>query len=256
MPSTPERVSAYRSLAWQRSAIEPATALPFMIGATALCASFALSLSSWWPWAIGAACVVGSGIRAAWRSQYWFEQFSHQAQSQEQEAAAAAHTQALAQLAERLVADNDERTQVFLKDLQAFARQCEELKPSLESDVLGRRIIGDLEALIACGMTALKNAADLWDEVQTLATDTAREPLLEQRATLITEIETTLATVSEQVASLRQRTETTTDNEDPAQRMAALRDQLAQNLEVARRVDERMAALHDHSPSITTQSSE
>jgi hypothetical protein len=239
---------------------------PVALGGSIFAAAFALALDSPWPWLVGLGCFALGGVAAAWRllTRHGTLVNKHRATAEQQ--ALAAHERELDQLHERLSNDDNPQTQAFLVDLRRCQQLVHELRDQSQSDPISQTIISDLDALLKAGLHALHTLANLWDEINALATYEAQEPLWQRRRELVTEMKLSVTTIVEQVQSLQERQEEfaaksgATRPASQPQDLAQLRQQLAANLAVAQRVDERISSFENEiqgtsssSPTTPTQ---
>ena len=149
--------------------------------------------------------------------------------------------QALDHFHHRLTVDGDERTETAMQDLrslrQAF-RQLDKIAPDLN-----RVMIEDIqqrsEELFQQCVSSLEKTLQLWKTAESLASTTARKPILEQREKLVAEVVQTVEHMSQTLASVQG----ITSRSDGDIRLQRLRSELDQSLEVAKKVEQRVDAL-------------
>ena len=148
--------------------------------------------------------------------------------------------QALDDLEQRLMEDGDPRTEQALRDLRELAQSLaqEEVWSSLLSTHSGFAILSDVDRLFETSVSYLEKTLEIWHTAQGIQQPRVRETLLEQRTHLIREVQGSvdhLGDVLTHMQTLRTGAGSRSD-------LQQLRDELDQNLEIARRVDERMTA--------------
>ena len=105
----------------------------------------------------------------------------------------------------RLTMDGDERTETAMQDLrslrQAF-RQLDKIAPALN-----RSMIEDIqersEELFHQCVSSLEKTLQLWKTAESLASETARKPILEQRENLVGDVVQTVEHMSRTLASVQ-----------------------------------------------------
>lgn len=159
-----------------------------------------------------------------------------------QQEALAEREKALDNLDNRLVADGDPRTESSLRDLRTLAAAFEKgrswtgaLKTSSTVDILSgvnqlfQQCVVSLEKTLELGYTAAQ-----------MTTKTAREPILKERERIITEVSESIRQLGGVLASIQALE---TDGTAHDSELADIRRELDQNLEVAKKVKERMESL-------------
>lgn len=160
---------------------------------------------------------------------------------QRADAQRSAHQHRFNQLDRRLSRDGDERTNQALVCLRELDRRFAELEVHPDAD---RRppadVAGPLRELLTTGVASLERSAELFETQDQLATDEARTRVMAARESLLREVE---ASVDQIVRALDALNTRGLDRPDPAARLAGLRRELDASLDVARRVERRMADL-------------
>lgn len=141
----------------------------------------------------------------------------------------------------RLTVDGDERTETAMQDLrslrQAF-RQLDKIAPDLN-----RVMIEDIqqrsEELFQQCVSSLEKTLQLWKTAESLASTTARKPILEQREKLVGDVVQTVEHMSRTLASVQG----ITSRSDGDARLQHLRGELDQSLEVAKKVEQRIDSM-------------
>ena len=120
---------------------------------------------------------------------------------------------------------------------QAF-RQLDKIAPDLN-----RAMIEDIqqrsEELFQQCMSSLEKTLQLWKTADSLASEMARKPILEQREKLVGEVVQTVEHMSRTLASVQG----ITSRSDGDARLQRLRGELDQSLEVAKKVEQRIDSL-------------
>ena len=141
----------------------------------------------------------------------------------------------------RLTMDGDERTETAMQDLrslrQAF-RQLDKIAPDLN-----RAMIEDIqqrsEELFQQCVSSLEKTLQLWKTAESLASETARKPILEQREKLVADVVQTVEHMSRTLASVQG----ITNRSEGDIRLKRLRGELDQSMEVAKKVEQRVDSL-------------
>ena len=141
----------------------------------------------------------------------------------------------------RLTMDGDERTETALQDLrslrQAF-RQLDKIAPDLN-----QAMIDDIqqrsEELFQQCVSSLEKTLQLWKTAESLASETARKPILEQRDKLVGDVVQTVEHMSRTLASVQG----ITNKSEGDIRLQRLRGELDQSMEVAKKVEQRVDSL-------------
>ena len=137
--------------------------------------------------------------------------------------------------------DGDERTETAMQDLrslrQAF-RQLDKIAPDLN-----RAMIEDIqqrsEELFQQCVSSLEKTLQLWKTAESLASETARKPILEQREKLVGDVVQTVEHMSRTLASVQG----ITNRSEGDIRLQRLRGELDQSMEVAKKVEQRVDSL-------------
>lgn len=220
----------------------PLTIAPFMIGSTAMMASWALN----WQPALGlfAGLAGGLGAAGAYVTQLLLngERITHEAAADLAREENAARQKSLDALDERLSkADTDPRPETSLRELRALVKAFEEadargfqLNASTVFDV--RSMVGQL--FEQC-VHSLQQTDRLAQTAQQLHTPAARQPILEQRERIIEEVHASIRQLSGTLVSLQHLGGGTGSNAE----LTRLRAELDQSLHVAKTVEERVNAL-------------
>lgn len=153
------------------------------------------------------------------------------------------HRAELVRLYRELRRDKDPRTGECLEKLRKLDERLGEARSSagdLSGGVLGE-VVEKAETLYHSSLASLKRSHHLWSAARAMATPEAKEELLQHREELIGEVAASvgrLETALDQLQAARFRHERGEEDD-----LARIRRELATGLEVARRVEERMAEL-------------
>ena len=222
----------------------PLVLLPFMAGSAAFASLFALGLKG--SAALGATLVGLVGILASagtFLTKFILGRDERMKQIVEasKDKAKSDKRKALDHFHHRLTMDGDERTETAMQDLrslrQAF-RELDKIAPDLN-----RAMIEDIqqssEELFQQCVSSLEKTLKLWKTADSLASEIARKPILEQREKLVGEVVQTVEHMSRTLAAVQGITE----RSDGDVRLKRLRGELDQSLEVAKKVEQRVDSL-------------
>jgi hypothetical protein len=222
----------------------PLVLLPFMAGSAAFASLFALGLKG--SAALGASLVGLAGLLTSvgtFLTKFILGRDTRVKQLIEasRDKAKLDKRKALDHFHHRLTMDGDERTETAMQDLrslrQAF-RQLDKIAPDLN-----RAMIEDIqqrsEELFQQCVSSLEKTLQLWKTAESLASETARKPILEQREKLVGDVVQTVEHMSRTLASVQG----ITDRSDGDVRLQRLRGELDQSLEVAKKVEQRVDSL-------------
>jgi hypothetical protein len=221
-------------------AAHPATLLPAVLGMTSLLAGWAFSDIS----TLGFAGVVGLLVAAGATATRWLlgrDTIFRRAYDELQEEAEKTRNEQLDALDRRLREDNDPRPEALLADLrtiyQGFRENGEWSRKLADRSAV--EIASTVEKLFQGCIAFLERTAELWETARKLRTDDARRHLLETRESILAEIGRSI----QQLAKTIDGVMTLTVTGDEADALARLRGDLDANLEVARKVEQRMQSL-------------
>ena len=222
----------------------PLVLLPFMAGSAAFASLFALGLKG--SAALGVALVGLAGLLTSvgtFLTKFILGRDTRVKQLIEasRDKAKRDKRKALDHFHHRLTMDGDERTETAMQDLrslrQAF-QQLDKIAPDLN-----QAMIDDIqqrsEELFQQCMSSLEKTLQLWKTAESLASETARKPILEQREKLVGDVVQTVEHMSRTLASVQG----ITDRSDGDVRLQRLRGELDQSLEVAKKVEQRVDSL-------------
>ncbi|MEE2947414.1 MAG: hypothetical protein VX392_03775 [Verrucomicrobiota bacterium] len=222
----------------------PLVLFPFMVGSAAFASFLALGLKG--SAAAGALLVGIAGLLASagtFLTKFILGRDTRVKQLIEasRDKAKRDKSKALDHFHHRLTMDGDERTETAMQDLrslrQAF-RQLDKIAPDLN-----RAMIEDIqersEELFQQCVSSLEKTLQLWKTAESLASETARKPILKQREKLVDDVVQTVEHMSRTLASVQG----ITDRSDGDVRLQRLRGELDQSLEVAKKVEQRVDSL-------------
>jgi len=155
--------------------------------------------------------------------------------------AAALREQKLDDLQQQLETDDDPRTGQALSTL----RQLQEQLRQLLKEAAGRsaippvEIVSMIERLVGSCITSLERSLRLWEAAQRMMTPEAARDTLDRREQVLAEVDQSIAQMAKTLDGMRQMSIDAPD----VKRLAAIRRELDQSLEVARRVEQRMQSL-------------
>ncbi len=220
----------------------PLTIAPFMIGMTAMTASWAMN---WQPSVglfLGLAGALGSV--GAYFSQLMLKGEST-AQAVIEDAATAgekSRQEALDGLERRLVeGDDDPRPEVALRELRALMKEFE--APETEGGRMNAAMTFEIRAmseqLFDRCVESLRQSDRLWTMAARLQTGAARDPILRQREKIIAEVEDSIRHLSGTLVTLQGLDGGAAADTE----LRRLRAELDQSLAIAKTVEERVNAL-------------
>jgi hypothetical protein len=219
----------------------PATFLPFVGGATALFGSLALDVRpdlGVLGFVAGVLCAGGMFLTKLFLGG---EDYAREVLKEASEEALTARQQELDDLETRLTYDRDSRTENALKDLRSLSKALDELEGEGyidgQSATVSEIRLGAVELFEKC-IQSLEQSLKLWHTAGKMKTRSASGPMLLQRERVLKEVFEsikhfgTLLVALQGMGSVR----------DDASALARIRDELKQNLVVARKVDARIQA--------------
>lgn len=219
----------------------PLTLLPAMLGMTALTATWAMN----WNIGIGlfagltGALLAAGGFltRLVLNGDRVAGQVAEELTREEQ----LAQERALDDLDRLLTsADSDPRPETSLRDMRTLLKTFEQ--SGAGSNPLNARSWFDIQSMARrlfdqC-VHSLRQTAELWQTAQRLSTPAARAPILEQRETLIADVQASIKQLSDTLVALQ----TLGAGEHSTGELNRIRDELDQSLAVAKKVEERMSS--------------
>ena len=210
----------------------PGTLIPIAGGATALLASWAIGGNPMLNFAGVAGVLGGIGVFAS-RLILGLERITHDAYDHVMQQQRESQEEALEHLHQRLIADDDPRTQACLKDLRNLYSQ---LNRKVQQDHITPAAFGVAEGvdkLFHSCIKQLEHAAELWEAAKNL-NGPAKQSLLRQRDEVVTEVVDAVVHIGETV----ERFHAMLLDENRSQ-LNQLRRELDESMRVAREVERR-----------------
>ena len=232
----------FRSKLFWRLLASPWTLLPFLAGFTDLAALWTFNLPS--PPAVfaGIACLLGSLGIVATRFLLGSETEARKIYTEIEEETRRAEEARLDDLDQRLVADQDPRTEGCLRDLRALLKTFQEgglpagnLNPSSTLDLSTK-----MDQLFRRCVLSLEKTLELWYTADRMTTTGAKKPILEERERILHDVMDSVRDLGRITAQL-QRLGTGEEGQDPE--LVRIRGDLDQSLAVAKSVEKRMQEL-------------
>ena len=148
----------------------------------------------------------------------------------------------LDRLDEQLVRDRDPRTQAALRDLRALAgafRKGEFWKNGVNAQSRSE-LLGTMEEIFRQCVASLRKTIELHELARDAATDEVRRPILAQRDRIVAGVRDSVAMLAK---TLRELHELSASKDGCGPGLSQLGEELTMQLDIARRVDERMSSL-------------
>ena len=222
----------------------PMVVLPFMVGTAAFASLFALGLKGsafLGAILIGVGGVLGSGGMFLTKMILGRDERVKKIVEESRDKAKQDKLKQLDHFHHRLTMDGDSRTEDSMQDLrslrQAFG-QLDKIAPDLNRAMIDE-IRKRSEELFQQCVSSLEKSLQLWKTADSLASEKARKPILEQREKLVSEVIGTVEHMSQTLAAVQG----ITNKSDGDARLQQLRGELDQSLEVAKRVEQRVDSL-------------
>ena len=217
----------------------PLTVLPFVVGVSAFLGTWALNIR---PDLGVLGLVLGIlGAGGMFLTQLFTsgEDRAKKAIVEFQEKARAQREADLDELAQRLEGDRDPRTETALSDLRALAKALDGLDEDPRARTTNATVI-DIRLtaahLFSQCVRSLEQSLKLWHTAADMRTVSARQPILDQRETIVEDVYRSIRDLGNLLVALQDLGAT----EDNASELTRIRNELNQNLKVARKVDARM----------------
>ena len=222
----------------------PMVVLPFMVGTAAFASLFALGLKGsafLGAMLVGVGGVLGSGGMFLTKMILGRDERVKKIVEESRDKAKQDKLKQLDHFHHRLTMDGDSRTEDSMQDLrslrQAFG-QLDKIAPDLNRAMIDE-IRKRSEELFQQCVSSLEKSLQLWKTADSLASEKARKPILEQREKLVSEVIGTVEHMSQTLAAVQG----ITNKSDGDARLQQLRGELDQSLEVAKRVEQRVDSL-------------
>jgi len=225
---------------------------PFMLGMTALTATWALGGRP--GLGLFAALVGLLGAAGAFVTKLLFggEKLARRVTDELTGEEAARHQKSLDALDHQLsTADDDPRPETALRDLRALVTAFGEAESAASAERLPAvvEIRARVEELFDQCVHSLGQTNKLWSTAQRLNSPAARRPLLAQREKIIAEVQATVKQLSETLVGLQ----SLGSRQGPSAELGRLREELDQSLAVAKTVEEKVQAMLNESPASDQQ---
>lgn len=227
----------------------PLVILPFMVGSTAFASLFALGLKG--TAAVGA-LLVGLGGMLGSAGMFFTKMilgkedrvkkiFEDQRKKEKK-----AKRKKLDHFHHRLTMDGDSRTEDAMQDLRSLRdafRQLNVIAPNLNQAMIDEIQQRAKELFEQC-LSSLEKSLQLWKTADSLASEIAKKPILEQREKLVSDVVSTVEHMSQTLAAVQG----ITNRSEGDARLQQLRGELDQSLEVAKKVEQRVDSLLTNAP--------
>jgi len=220
----------------------PTTLMPFVAGVTVLLGTWALGWRADLGVLMGLAGILGGAGMFASKLFLGAEKYTKQALDELHEESQEEHERELDELGAALLETSDQSDEAALKDLRALAQAFEELNESQSlrlnaSSTLD--IMSGVRKLYGQCIESLKQTLKLWLAAAKMNTKAARRPLLQKRVEILQDVNKSIG----QLGTILVTMENLTEGDEADTQLARIRDELNQNLDVAREVEERMKQL-------------
>ena len=222
----------------------PVVIFPFMVGSAAFASLFALGLKG--SAAVGAALVGLGGMlgsagmfltKLILGKEDRVKKIVEAKRSKEKKA----KRKKLDHFHHRLTMDGDTRTEDAMQDLRSLRdafRKLNVIAPNLNQAMIDE-IRERAEELFEQCVSSLEKTLQLWKTADSLASEIAKKPILEQREKLVNEVVGTVENMSQTLAAVQG----ITSKPEGDVRLQQLRGELDQSLEVAKKVEQRVDSM-------------
>ena len=222
----------------------PMVIFPFMVGTAAFASLFALGLKGsafLGAMLVGLSGVLGSGGIFLTKMILGRDERVKKIIEESRDKAKKDKLKRLDHFHHRLTLDGDSRTEDSMQDLrslrQAFS-QLDKIAPDLNRAMIDE-IQKRAEELFQQCVRSLEKSLQLWKTADSLASELAQKPIMEQREKLVGEVVGTVEHMSRTLAAVQGITK----KSDGDARLQTLRGELDQSLEVAKKVEQRVDSL-------------
>ena len=222
----------------------PMVIFPFMVGTAAFASLFALGLKGsafLGAMLVGLSGVLGSGGMFLTKMILGRDERVKKIVEESRDKAKKDKLKRLDHFHHRLTLDGDSRTEDSMQDLrslrQAFS-QLDKIAPDLNRAMIDE-IQKRAEELFQQCVRSLEKSLQLWKTADSLASELAQKPIMEQREKLVGEVVGTVEHMSCTLAAVQGITK----KSDGDARLQTLRGELDQSLEVAKKVEQRVDSL-------------
>ena len=237
-------ISTFKKKYFLKLLASPLCLFPFLTGVTDLAVLWAFSIPSGIGIFAGIACILGAVGYFLTDLVKGNPSLTQNVLETLQRETMAEREKALDELDARLAADGDPRTEASLRDLRTMARAFE--KGKSWSGVLNSPatldILSGVDQLFKQCVFSLENTLDLRYTASQMATPAARNPILAKRERIIKDVAESIHKLGSVLANIHLLGMDDTSRESD---LASIRKELDQNLEVARRVKQRMRTLEN-----------
>ena len=219
----------------------PYSLAPFLAGWTDLLALWTFDVKSGPAVFVGIACILASLGIFLTRLALGKQELGKKVMEDMQKEAEQSREKALDDLDRKLVADGDPRTEKSLRDLRVLARSFQQSgwSASFESSAVFD-ILSGVEQLFRQSVAALEKSLQLWYIASQMASARARRPIIEERERIIADVGKSTEQLGRILAGVQTLGAGGTEEES---RLAGIREELDQSLEVAKNVARRMRSL-------------
>lgn len=146
--------------------------------------------------------------------------------------------QALDSLYRELQKDGDERTESLLKDLRTLTKALlNEQSGTLALSAVD--LVSDVDSLFQRCVDYLRESLELWTTAQAMERESIQQTLMQQRETIIQEVEKSLDNLGDVLSALKKANIHSSDGNA----LADLRAELSSRLRIAEEVENRMAQI-------------
>ncbi len=232
----------FRKKVLLKLAADPFFLAPFVVGVTDLLALWTFNLDSGLAVFAGIVAILAAVGYFFTRLMLGKKSLATEALESLQKEARAERDKRLDELDRRLAADGDPRTEICLRDLRALASAFEESRDAMIARANGAttEILGGVEQLFQRCVHSLEKSLELGYTAERMTSKSARQPILQERERIIAEVMQTIPQLGHVLASIQALE---VNGSSRASDLAAIRTELDQSLEVAKKVKERMQSM-------------
>ena len=225
-----------RNRVFRKAAASPWTSVPGVLGGVAVGVGVVVAS----PVTIFAGVLGLLAAAGAWATQLLVgaDRLTQKTFREMQAEEAQAQDRKLDELYRKLRKDDDSHSQRSLRRLRELYerfRETPQWTPAVDLNS-AVEIAATIEKLFAACVASLDRSLEMWEAARQMATETARNRLLEQRRQLLAEVAASIDQFAVTVDEVQELALTKRGSDD----LARFRHDLDQSLEVARRVEQRM----------------
>lgn len=229
---------------WGRLIALPSVAVPLGLGLATSVVAYGLGEMSGFLGFLGLSGVLcGLGIGAShWILSY--DRLAAGARAAIRQQEDAGHAKYLADLRQRLDQDDDPRTDRYLATLMRIRdrlRRGTRMDTELESSLVPE-IKQSVEELYDLCLRSLERTLLLWHASQEMSTPAAKEKVQAEREKLLSDVEQSIQRLEVSLDHLQ----TAAIRQDRNQDLTSIREELDGDLEIAKRVEQRMEEIEEH----------